>query len=346
MAGVGEASNKSGPLPKVPTAGAGPTPTTATPTPATPGTPAPARDQAHVSDVTHGHAGPHVDIESVDLGGKTMDQKVAEITRDTASDSVVGSAVQYWHDMRKQDGVAGYVGAGMETLLEFSGLPAVDRSSAELGARVGLGDTNAHIAKAAGKLAFDSGMVLLNGMAAGGALASAGKAVKAVAAGEAVADTAATTANVVRHYTSAENALKIMKSGEIWASKTGLAGGDKVYLLAENAGPRGMNFLRQLNIGVSDASKAVEIDLAKLPPDVVASFQKEGFRGLMNGENFVTHAGKFDFNAFRDAVKVVDSEHLATTFQQVVNAGGRLVSVGESAVNVRRGAQGLAHVRE
>lgn len=292
---------------------------------------------------------PKVDVEGIQvpkapvpLPKRDIEAEVQELVKDAENDGILGEALEFWRNERKKDGAAGYVGAAMETLLEFSGLPAVQRSSAELGARVGAGDSNLNIAKAGGKLAFDSGMVILNGVAAAGALGSAGKAAKGILAGEAALEAAATTARVVRHYTTAETALKIMDSGEIWASAKGMAGNDKVYLLAEKAGERGMNFLRQANIGVAKTGVAIEIDLAKLPAEVAAKFRTEGFRGFLNQENFITHAGKFDFTAFRDAVKMVPTEKLATTFDQVLKAGGTLADGAAALVDFNRGVQTVA----
>jgi hypothetical protein len=349
MAGIGSSGDRKGSAPTGRlTEATGPFPTAAPVDTNTPpaGTPAQKRDTASLSGgaLAKAHAKAANDPLATYPSAQLIEREVALNVAEVDHDGVVGSAKQYWHDMRKDAGAAGYLGATMETLLEFSGLPAVERSSAELGTRVGMGDTKTHIAKAGGKLAFDSGMVLLNGLAAGGALASAGKAAKTLAVGEAALDTVATTATIVRHYTSAETAIKIMQSGEIWATKTGMAGGDKVYLLAENAGSRGMNFLRQLNIGVAKTGTAVEFDMSKVPAEVAQRFRVEGFRGFFNQENFVTHGGKLDFRAFQDAVKVVTVEKLPLTFDQILKAGGSLTSVGVGAEDVGRGSAGLANV--
>lgn len=272
-----------------------------------------------------------------------VEQQVTELVNDHADEGVAGNAKAFWHDMRKKDGAAGYLGAAMETLLDFSGLPALEKSSAELGARVGLGDSNMNIAKASGKVAFDAGMVALNGLAAGKAVVAVGRGARAVVAGGAAVEAVATSARVVRHYTTAADAAKIMQSGEIWATAKGMAGNDKVYLLAENVGSRGMNFLRQANIGVAKTGVAIEIDLAKLPVEVAQRFRTEGFRGFLNQENFITHAGKFDFKAFRDAVSMVPTEKLAVTFEQVLNAGGKLANTGVALGDVDRGVKGLAN---
>lgn len=347
MAGTGEVRGNQ-PLPR------GTAPTKAKeaappPPPPPPEAPKAAPDGKAISKRTKTAPLPKVDMEGIQvpkgpvpLPARDIEADVQELIKDADQEGLLGEALAYWRNERKKDGAAGYVGAAMETLLEFSGLPAVQRSSAELGARVGLGDSDLNIAKAGGKLAFDSGMVVLNGVAAAGALGSAGKAAKGVLAGEAALETAATTARVVRHYTTAESAAKIMQSGEIWASAKGVLGRDKVYLLAENAGERGMNFLRKANIGVPPTGVAIEIDLAKLPVEVAAKFRTEGFRGFLNQENFITHAGKFDFKDFRDAVKMVPTEKLATTFDQVLKAGGTLADGAAAIVDANRGAQTLA----
>lgn len=254
----------------------------------------------------------------------SKEQLVQEVLRDGPK-GTVGEAQAYWDRMAQQGGVKGAVGTAMSTLLEVSGLPSVERSAAELGARVGVGDSKTNIAKAGGKLAFDSAMVMLNGVAAGKALVSAAGLTKAVQ----VAPT------VVRHYTNAENAAKIMKSGEIWASGAGNAGVNKVYLLAEEGGSRGMNMLRRFNIGYGNAgktAKAIEIDLTKLSPEVAAKFVQSAASGPLGLEQFVTHAGKLDFNSFRHAVRVLDTEAMAITLQQAARAGESLGKVTAGAV--------------
>lgn len=254
----------------------------------------------------------------------SKEQLVQQVLSDGPK-GTVGEAQAYWDRMSQQGGVKGAVGTAMSTLLEVSGLPAVERSAAELGARVGVGDSAGNIAKAGGKLAFDSAMVMLNGLAAGKAIASAAGLTKAVQ----VAPT------VVRHYTSADKAAKIMQSGEIWASGAGNAGVNKVYLLAEEGGSRGMNMLRRFNIGYGNAgktAKAIEIDLTKLPPEVAAKFVQSAASGPLGLEQFVTHAGKLDFNSFRHAVRVLDTEAMAVTMQQAARAGDSFGKVTAGAV--------------
>lgn len=149
---------------------------------------------------------------------------------------------------------------------------------------------------------------------------------------------------VVRHYTSAETAQKIMQSGEIWASKVGNAGVDKVYLLAEQGGG-GMNFLRRLNIGYAGAAKtakAVEINLTKLPPEVAAKFVKSAASGPLALEQFVTHAGNFNFSAFKDAVRVLDTNAMQVTLGQLAKAGASLGKVGAATVSANRAAGNAA----
>ncbi|MBL8923538.1 MAG: hypothetical protein JNJ54_32085 [Myxococcaceae bacterium] len=260
----------------------------------------------------------------------TKEQIVQEVLKDGPK-GTVGQAVDYWKQVGQQGGAKGVAGKVMGGLLEFSGLPAVERSAAELGARVGVDDSKANIAKAGGKLAFNAGVVVLNGLAAGKAVTSVlglgGKA-------------ANLSASVVRHYTSADTAQKIMQSGEIWASKVGNAGVDKVYLLAEQ-GSGGMNFLRRLNIGYGSAAKtakAIEINLTKLPPEVAAKFVESAASGPLALEKFVTHAGSLNFNAFRDAVRVLDTNTMRVTMEQLGKAGASLGKVVAATVSGNRAA--------
>lgn len=252
---------------------------------------------------------------------------------------VVQESLDFWNSLGESDGAKGVVGKAMAGLLEFSGLPAVERSAGELGARVGVGDSAGNIAKSAGKLAFHSGVVALNGLAAGKALTSLAK-------GSAVA--AEAVPQVIRHYTSAEKAAKIMQSGEIWASKAGNAGVNKVYLLAEGGASKGMNALRRLNIGYGrskETAKAIEINLSKLPPEVAKRFQKELASGPLNLERFITHKGNLDFNDFRSAVRVLDTEQLAVTMQQLGKAGASLAKAGALTQDARQGVQGSLNTR-
>lgn len=229
----------------------------------------------------------------------------------------VGRAVTYWRAQSHAGGWRGVAGKVMGGLLTFSGLPQVERAAGELGARVGVGDSKRNIAKSAGALLFDSGLVLLNALGAGKVLTGAARGVEAAAP------------TVLRHYTSAEAAQKILDSGVIFASKAGSSGLDKVYLLAER-GHKGMSWLRRLNIGRTGAqtARAVEIDLSKLPPSLAASFRVEATRGPLGLEHFVTHAGQLDLAALRGAVKVVDTEVLKPSWEEWLKAGGRLSGFG------------------
>jgi hypothetical protein len=263
----------------------------------------------------------------------TREQLVQEVLADGPK-GVVGEAVAYWDAQGAKGGLAGGVGKVMSGLLEVSGLPAVERSAGELGARVGVGDSKANIALAGGKLALDSAVVLANGL-------TAGRASMAVAgvrtAGEAVAST------VVRHYTSAATAEKIMQSGEIWASKVGNAGLNKVYLLAEDgAGKSGMNLLRRLNVGYADGAKvakAIEFDLSKLPADVAQKFVQSAASGPLGLEKFITHSGSLNFEAFRGAVRVLDAEGMKVTMGQLGKAGASLGKMAAALVDTDRGAK-------
>lgn len=268
--------------------------------------------------------------------GNSSEISIEDMVQETLKDGpkgVVGEALDFWNDLGKSEGVKGVVGKAMAGLLEFSGLPDVERSAAELGARVGAGDSAGNIAKTGGKLAFHSGIVMLNGFAGG-------KAVTGLMAGK---NAAAALPTVVRHYTNAETAAKIMQSGEIWASKAGNAGFNKVYLLAEEGANKGMNFLRRLNIGYGEAgktAKAIEIDLTKLPPEVVKNFQRELASGPLNLEKFMTHQGNFNFNQFRDAVKVVDTQQMAVTMDQLAKTGAAVAKVGVATHDLKQGVQG------
>lgn len=278
----------------------------------------------HGSSQKHGAAQP--------AAPATPEQIVQEVMRDRPK-GLVGDAVEYWDKVGQQGGLKGAAGKVMSGLLEFSGLPAVERDAAELGARVGAGDSKKNILKTGGKLAFDSGVVLMNGMAGGKAVTGL---VGATRASEAALPT------IVRHYTSVEKAAEIMKSGEIWATKAGNAGLNKVYMLAEDGSNQGMNFLRRLNVGyakTAETAKAIEIDLSKLPPDVVANFQREAAKGPLSLEHFMTHQGSFKFNQFRDAVKLVDAQGMATTLEQLKNTGASMAKVGTLGQDVSNASQ-------
>lgn len=264
----------------------------------------------------------------------TKEAQIQEVLKDGPK-GVVGQAADYWDDMAAKPGAAGVLGATMSGLLSISGLKEVEKSAAELGARVGSDDSAGNIAKAGGKLALDSALVAMNGVSGAGALRSMAAKGVTKGAGE-------VTANVVRHYTSAADAAKIMSSGEIWASKAGNAGLDKVYLLAEESGKGGMNLLRRLNIGYADGAKtakAIEIDLSKVPPEVRARITQAAAKGPLGLENFVTHAGKLDFNEFRGAVRVLDTEKMAVTMDQLAKAGGQVAKFGTAVADARQVSQ-------
>ncbi|MBI2374024.1 MAG: hypothetical protein HYV07_08500 [Deltaproteobacteria bacterium] len=258
--------------------------------------------------------------------GPTKEELVQQVMRE-APPTMISNAVDFWDAQSKEGGISGAIGHVMGGLLSFSGLPQLEQSAGELGARVGVGDSNANIARAAGRVAFDGAIVGLNAATGAGALAKLGRAGAPVAA------------NVVRHYTTAAKAAKIMQSGEIWASRVGNAGVDKVYLLAEQGSKGGMNLLRRLNIGYGNAgqtAKAIEIDLSRVPPEVRARIMESAARGPLNLESFVTHTGNLNFSGFRDAVRVLDTEQLAVTMGQLGQAGGALARLGSLSVSTNR----------
>lgn len=301
-----------------------------TPTPEQPKQAPLSRDQRQGTE--QGHA------SSIGLESAELEAQIQDLMK-SAPKGIVGEAVDFWHELGQEGGVKGAVGKTMEGLLEFSGLPSVERSAGELGARVGAGDSNANIAKAGAKLAFHSGVVLLNGIGAGKAVTSA------LSGGSKLATAAEGGTQILRHYTSAEKAAQIMKSGEIWASKAGNAGINKVYLLAEEGGNAGMHLLRRFNIGYSrgaETAKAVEINLAKLPPEVAAAFKRELAKGPLALEQFITHSGNFNFNAFREAVTLVDTQKMAVTMEQVVKAGGSLLKAGALVEDFKQGVNGAS----
>lgn len=254
---------------------------------------------------------------------------------------MVGEAVDYWREQRKQEGVMGYVAAGMEGLLELSGLPAVERSAQELGARVGAGADG--VGWTATKLTFNCGMVLLNGLAAGKAVSSGAKALGLGAAGANAGKAA--LPGVVRHYTSAKAVAAIQESGVLLASKTGLAGGNKIYMVGEKTAEGGLNVFRRLNFGHagrSSTAKAIEIDLSKLPPAMRERFTVEAQKGFLNLEHFITHTGQLKLADLGPAVRIVDAAEVAVTMEQALKGGYALTQVGQLGVDTHHLAQGLA----
>lgn len=264
---------------------------------------------------------------------QTKEAQIQEVLEDGPK-GLVGEAKDYWDDMAEKPGVAGVVGTAMSGLLSLSGLAEVEKSAAELGARVGAGDSAGNIAKAGGKLGLNAALAGTNLAMGAGAVRSAVTKGAATAVG----------GSVVRHYTSAATAEKIMQSGEIWASKAGNAGLDKVYLLAEQGGNSGMNLLRRLNIGYGKSgqtAKAIEIDLTKVPADVRARITESAAKGPLGLENFVTHQGKLDFNEFRGAVRVLDTEQMAVTMGQLGKAGASMAKFGTVVNDVQNTANEL-----
>lgn len=272
---------------------------------------------------------------------QAREQRIQEVLAESPS-GIIGDSIKYWEDLAQGGGAQAAIGKTFVGLLEFSGLASLERSAAELGARVGADDSTANIAKAGGKLALDAGIVALNAVAAGKAVTSAARAAGAVLGlGETAAQALPT---VVRHYTSAAAAESIMKDGMLVASKAGSSGFNKVYLLAEEGSNVGMNALRRLNIGHAGSARtaaAIEINLAKLPPEALAQFQRESARGLLGLENFVTHLGNLDLKAMGDAVRLVDAGQMAVTAEQLLKSGASLLGVGSAVTSANRAAQGV-----
>lgn len=79
-------------------------------------------------------------------------------------DSALGRAIATCNAMRLKPGFVGFAGAAAGTMIVLSGLPAVERSAAELGARMGLGDTPARIALAAARLALYAAVIIGMGL--------------------------------------------------------------------------------------------------------------------------------------------------------------------------------------
>lgn len=273
---------------------------------------------------------------------QAREARIQEVLRE-APPGIIGESINFWNDFAKEGGAKWAVGKAFVGLLEFSGLASVERSAGELGARVGADDSAWNITKSAGKLAFDSGIVILNGLAAGKAVASG---VKAVGAAFGAGETAARALpQVVRHYTSAAAAESIMKDGVLYASKAGSSGFNKIYFLAEEGANAGMNFLRRLNIGHLGSGRtaaAIEVNLSKLPPAMLSQFERAAANGIMGLEKFVTHSGSLNLKALGDAVRVVDAGQMAVTAEQLLRSGATLLGLGSTVTSANRAAGSLA----
>lgn len=280
--------------------------------------------------------GPSSSLE--DLVAKAKEAMVQGVLKDGPK-GTVGEAVEYWDDVSKQGGLTGAIGTGLKGLLELSGLPALERSAAELGARVGVGDSKMAIAKASGMVLFDSAIVIGNSLLVGKALGSLAKAAGVVTAEAEAAPT------ILRHYMSAESLERKMQRGTIYAATAGSSGLDKVYFLAEQGSNQGMNFLRRFNIGYlnpGQTAKAIEIDLAKLPPELAAKFQLEMTKGTLNLERFVTHQGTLHLKDLQGAMRVVDAQAMPITAEQVLTPVGAVSELLASAQDAGRGVQQAA----
>lgn len=327
---LGKAAPGTSPLPKAPS----PKPEVASGGASATPAPTPSRDRLQTGPLPPKAADPLLAYRS------DPEAIVQEALRDGPK-GMVGEAVDYWREKRQDDGVMGYVAAGMEGLLELSGLPAVERSAQELGARVGAGADGQ--VWAATKLTFNCGMVLLNGLVAGKAVTSGAKAL-GVGAAAANAGKAALP-GIVRHYTSAKAVAAIESSGVLFASKTGLAGGNKIYMVGEKTAEGGLNVFRRLNFGHagrSSTAKAIEIDLSKLPPAMRERFTVEAQKGFLNLEHFITHTGQLKLAELGPAVRIVDAAEVAVTMEQALKGGYALTQVGQLGVDTHHLAQGLA----
>jgi hypothetical protein len=68
-------------------------------------------------------------------------------------------------------------------------------------------------------------------------------------------------------------------------------------------------------------------------------FAQAAASGPLDLEKFVTHSGNLNFEAFRSAVKVLDTEAMSLTMGQLAKAGASLGRVGAAITDLKRGVE-------